>query len=271
MSRDAWSEKMARALQFDVWCDFADIVVGKHRLFLIDGDPAKLSEGVSETAAILPGHYASEKHIARVFDRLRKAAAAKLIRQKLPTSKTMRSGDLGEIFATEWINSHSGGYFAPVKRLRWKDHRDLAMRGEDVIAIRKDPQSGWLQFLKTEAKSRAMLSSSVIADARDGLDKDMGLPSAHALAFISARLIEIGDCELADAIDDALLKFCISPQDVRHLMFVLSGSNPERMLTTSLKNYKGTIPQWGVGLRINDHVKFVGTVYDQVIANGDND
>ena len=39
----------------------------------------------------------------------------------------------GEIYATEWIDAHSGGYRAPIKRLRWKDHRNMAMRGEDVI------------------------------------------------------------------------------------------------------------------------------------------
>ena len=53
-------------------------------------------------------------------------------------ARQIRSGDLGEIYATEWIDAHSGGYRAPIKRLRWKDHRNMAMRGDDVIGILQD-------------------------------------------------------------------------------------------------------------------------------------
>ena len=75
------------------------------------------------------------------------------------------SGDLGEIYATEWIDVYSG-YRAPIKRLRWKDHRNMAMRGDDVIAIQQDVQTQRLRFLKTEAKSRASLTAKVLAEAR---------------------------------------------------------------------------------------------------------
>ena len=88
----------------------------------------------------------------------------------------------------------------------------MAMRGDDVIAINVDPESNRLRFLKTEAKSRVRLTGQALADARTGLDKDGGRPSAHALAFISARLLELGELPLADAIDDALLKHGIPTQ-----------------------------------------------------------
>ena len=66
--------------------------------------------------------------------------AAALIESKLPTTTQIRFGDLGEIYATEWIDAHSGSYRAPIKRLRWKDHRNMAMRGDDVIGILQDAQ-----------------------------------------------------------------------------------------------------------------------------------
>jgi hypothetical protein len=143
---------------------------------------------------------------------------------KLPTTKALRSGDLGEIYATEWIDAHSGGYRAPIKRLRWKDHRNMAMRGEDVIAIQLDVKTQRLRFLKTEAKSRAKLTAKVLAEARAGLDKDGGLPSAHALSFISERLLDMKNLPLADAIDDALLKHTIPAHSVTHLLFVFTGN-----------------------------------------------
>ncbi|WP_445372967.1 Hachiman antiphage defense system protein HamA [Methylomonas sp. HW2-6] len=111
---------------------------------------ANLPTAIQATAAIVPTHYASEEQVARALARLGKPEAAALIQGKLPTTKAIRSGDLGEIYATEWIEAQSGGYRAPIKRLRWKDHRNMAMRGDDVIGISQDPQTQRLHFLKTE-------------------------------------------------------------------------------------------------------------------------
>lgn len=252
---------------FDGWCNYTDTQVGAHFLRVMTGQPADFGTGIQATATVVPGHYASEEHIARALRRLRKPAAAALIEEKLPTTKAIRSGDLGEIFATEWIDAHSGGYRASIKRLRWKDHRNMAMRGEDVIGILQDPQSLRLNFLKTEAKSRAALTAQVLTEARAGLEKDGGLPSPHALSFISARLLELGDLPMADAIDDALLKHGIPLTNVRHLLFTFSGNAPDALLTKALQAYPGGVNQWGVGLRVEGHGAFIGAVYDQVIAN----
>jgi hypothetical protein len=123
---------------FNDWCLSDDEPVGPHFRRVMTGQAASLPTGIQATAAIVPGHYASEEQVARALARLGKPAAAALIQGKLPTTKAIRSGDLGEIYATEWIDAHSGGYRAPIKRLRWKDHRNMAMRGDDVIGILQD-------------------------------------------------------------------------------------------------------------------------------------
>lgn len=257
-------------VQFNDWCLSVDEQVGNHFRRVMSGQAANIAVGVDATAALVPGHYAAEDHVARALARLGKPAAAALIQEKLPTTKAIRSGDLGEIYATEWIDAHSGGYRAPIKRLRWKDHRNMAMRGDDVIGILQDGQTQLLHFLKTEAKSRSTLTGQVLTEARAGLDKDGGLPSAHALAFISARLFELGDLNLADAIDDALLKHGIPLQNVRHLLFTFSGNAPEALLTASLNAYHGPISQWVIGLHVEGHAAFIAAIYDRVIANANN-
>ncbi|MGJ3263407.1 MAG: Hachiman antiphage defense system protein HamA, partial [Salinarimonas sp.] len=166
--------------QFNDWCISVDASVGNHHRRVMTGQAAHLAVGIQATAAIVPSHYASEEQVARALARLGKPAAAELIESKLPTTKQIRSGDLGEIYATEWIEAHSGGYYAPIKRLRWKDHRNMAMRGDDVIGILQDPQSQRLQFLKTEAKSRAALTAQDLTEARHRRDKDGGLSTAPA-------------------------------------------------------------------------------------------
>lgn len=254
-------------VQFNDWCDSADTPLGNNHVRVMTGRPADAATGIQATATVVPSHYAAEERIAAALARLGKAAAAQMITDLLPQTPQIRSGDLGEIYATEWIDAHSG-YRAPIKRLRWKDHRNMAMRGDDVIGMTLDPATQRLRFLKTEAKSRIDLRAQTLQEARTGLDKDGGLPSSHALSFISARLMELGtDAPLVDAIDEALYRHGIPPESVRHLLFTFSGNSPQALLTQALQAYPGPIGQWGIGLHVNDHAAFVGAVYDQVIAD----
>lgn len=144
----------------------------------------------------------------------------------------------------------------------------MAMRGDDVIGMIIDPATQRLRFLKTEAKSRINLRAQTLQEARTGLDKDGGLPSSHALSFISARLMELGtDAPLVDAIDEALYRHGIPPESVKHLLFTFSGNSPKALLTQALQAYAGPIGQWGVGLHVNGHAAFVGAIYDKVITD----
>ncbi|CAM4337212.1 TPA: Hachiman antiphage defense system protein HamA [Serratia marcescens] len=252
------------------WCDSADMPLGNHHVRVMTGRLGDIATGIQMTARAIPAHYTTEARIATALAKLGKTAAAHMLSDLLPQTAQIRSGDLGEIYATEWIEAYSG-YRAPIKRLRWKDHRNMAMRGDDVIGMLLDAETQRLSFLKTEAKSRINLRAQTLDEARSGLDKDNGLPSSHALSFISARLMEIGtNAPLVDAIDEALYRHGIPPESVKHLLFTFSGNPPQALLTQALQAYPGPIGQWGVGLHIDNHAAFVGAVYDRVIADANN-
>ena len=252
------------------WCDSADMPLGNHHVRVMTGRLGDIATGIQMTARAIPAHYTTEARIATALAKLGKTAASHMLSDLLPQTAQIRSGDLGEIYATEWIEAYSG-YRAPIKRLRWKDHRNMAMRGDDVIGMLLDAETQRLSFLKTEAKSRINLRAQTLDEARSGLDKDNGLPSSHALSFISARLMEIGtNAPLVDAIDEALYRHGIPPESVKHLLFTFSGNPPQALLTQALQAYPGPIGQWGVGLHIDNHAAFVGAVYDRVIADANN-
>lgn len=253
-------------LNFSDWCTTEKADVGPHALRVITVDPTRINIGVAATAEVVPSHYASEERLARILTRLGKPEASKFIQGLLPTTKPIRSGDLGEIFATEFVQERTE-YAVPIKRLRWRDHRNMAMRGDDVIGIACNKKTGQAEFLKVEAKSRVTLTSSVVKEARAALDKDDGLPSAHALSFIATRLAEAGNEVLANLIDDAQLKNGIQQESVRHLLFTFSTNLPNKLLTASLEGYSGPIGQWGTGLVVQGHAAFVANVYKQVIQN----
>ncbi len=254
--------------KINTWCSATDEKVKTHQLRILEGDPAKITIGVEAIAKVVPNHYASKERVAQLMRKLGKKKTAKFIEQKLPTSKSIRSGDLGEILGASYVAEFTG-YTTGINRLRWKDHREMAMRGDDIIALRPDP-SDKVKFLKGEVKSNMSLSGSTVAKAHKALQSNNGRPSGHALSFLADRLHEKGEHALADLIDAAQLRDGIKPSQISHLMFTFSANDPRKLLRNNLNTYKGKILQHAVGLRITGHQAFIKAVYEEVIANGGN-
>ena len=249
---------------FDDWFEISTEAVNGHdykAINLLDDDD--LEPAIEDIAQVVPDHYIDPESIANTLERLGKPAAANKIRIKLPQTKKLRSGDLGEILATEYIDSQTE-FDVPIRKLRWHDHREMAMRGDDVIGIVTPNNGQRPHFLKTEAKSRAALGRKVLEDARSALDADDGRPAPHALAFVGDRLREGGSTELADLIDDAQLKDGIARQQMEHLLFTFTGSNPNNLQKEILETYGGDISQHAVGLRIKTHQRFIADVFEEV-------
>ena len=247
------------------WCDRANIKVKSHTLSYFEADATKLSTAVANVAAIVPGQYTAAARVAAILNKLGKRAAAKYVATKLPSGPRSRSGDIGEILASSWVNDFTG-YKVGVLKLRWKDHREMAMRGDDILAVCLDPDLK-IRFLKGEVKSRASLAKKTVEEARTALLSSNGRPSPHALAFVSDRLSEAGETELSDLIDQYQLKKRIEIDQLSHLMFTFTGNNSRKLLEADLKAYKGKIKQHAVGLRVATHQTFIRQIFKKVIAD----
>jgi len=184
------------------------------------------------------------------------------VRNKLPTSKRVRSGDFGEILASEYIHQCTN-YEVPIKKLRWKDDRSVAMRGNDVIAIRCEKNRWYL--LKAESKSRASLSDAAVTEAAEGLAKHSGRPNPSSLAFISARLREQGrDAEAA--VFEELQSRTLTAKDVAHMVFTLSGNDPVRYLKKLATEPPSKFTCHLVGCVIVDHADFIDRLFKSLHA-----
>jgi hypothetical protein len=212
----------------------------------------------------LPDHYIDPQSIAGTLARLGKYAAAQKLLTKIPEAKKIRSGDLGEVLATDYIEE-STEYTVPIRKLRWRDHRNMAMRGDDVIGIAVDQQHQTIKFLKTEAKANKALSRKVLQEARDELDLDDGFPAPHALEFVSERLRETGNQVLSDLIEKVQLVDGIRENQVEHLLFTFTASNPATLQKESFDAYDGNIKQTSVGFRVTEHQELIAGVYQGVI------
>jgi len=255
-----------RVAQIKSWCAQTPTRVNAHHLMYLEANSAALPSAVAAVAAVVPGHYAAADRIADILRRLGKTAVADYIQTKLPQGAKSRSGDLGEILATSYVTEFTA-YGIGVFKLRWSDHREMAMRGDDILGIRLDPVVK-VRFLKGEVKSRASLGKQTVDEARVALSSSHGRPTPHALAFVADRLFETGETALAAIIDEYQLTARIKVKQLEHLMFMFTGNNPNTLLTANLNAYTGRIPQLAVGLRVPTHQAFIKEVFEKVVADG---
>lgn len=111
--------------------------------------PGARSFGLAALKKLVADHFVGEGTIAKAGGYTKSAA---IISNSLPTNKRTRSGDLGELLATEYLNSETP-FVVPIRKLRWKSDRETAMHGNDVIGV--DTKGKPVRVLKGECKSRA--------------------------------------------------------------------------------------------------------------------
>lgn len=204
-------------------------------------------------------HYVSRQWLATFG---RKKLADKL-NAVLPVTKRQRSGDLGEILATEFVNRKEWDYEIPVLRLRWKDSRELPMRGEDAVGFKLSAKP--IGLLKVEAKSRANLTNPVLVSARTALRKNKGRPAPFVISFIVDRLVEEGNVQLARTIEaQAAGARLLDARELAHLLFVFSGNDPTALLRANLMPLKSKgIRQLAVALHCARHQALIKGVYTE--------
>jgi len=240
-----------------------------HVLKILELKGEEFENLVSALTETLPDYYIAPESIVDTLELLGKSAAAEKLRIKIPEVKKIRSGDIGEILSTNYVEEHTD-YTVPIRKLRWRDHRNMAMRGDDTIGILVNPQKQTIRFLKVEAKSNKALSRKVLQEARNELDLDMGLPAPHALEFVADRLREMGNHELSNLIEKAQLVDGIVENQVEHLLFTFTASNPATLQKEAFEAYDGEIKQSSVGFRTTDHQELIDSVFQGVVDGLDN-
>jgi hypothetical protein len=247
---------------YEGWCDCKakNIANGRqlHTLIEIEGARRKAQGRIVKTVL---SHYEDPRFLADRIKRLGLKKAAKVLEGFYAKTKTARSGHVGEILATEVVPAILPEFEIPIKRLRWLDGRESALRGEDLIGVAQNSKP--VRFLKGESKSRVVLTPAVVAEARKALKANNGRPSQHAMAFVMHRLLETGKKNLALIFEDRLLTKTIAEEDLVHLLFGLSGNDAAATLKSDLDAYPGEIEQHAVNFQIEDHQGFIASIYEK--------
>lgn len=256
---------------FNDWCDITEISGGERKKLCV------LTEKAGGRAAIraelierVRAHYDKLEQIADDVERLGFPGASAILRERLPRTARARSGELGEIIATEFIEHHIG-FRIPVRRLRYKDGREMALRGDDYLGIGQDDK-GQLLFLKGEAKSGQTVQQPVVADARERLSENDGRPTTISLLFVADRLLESDnedDVALGRRVRGEIALWTVPPQRITHGLFALSGNNTYAVLEADLEEADGAHNHLSVGFHVEGHQAFIAEIYEEACNLGD--
>lgn len=250
---------------FDAWCEATEETDGRKTLWRAAERENSRADVLDELASRARSHYASDADIADFLDALDYAEAADVLRTLYPQGATGRSADLGEILGAEIVEEWCG-FDVPIRKLRYKDHREQAMRGEDVIGVRHD-DNGRLNLLKGECKSAQALSAATVAAARSGLEANFGRPTAHAMTYFARKLLESvhdEEKELGKEILRESIRAAVPKRRIAHCAFFLTGNPADDMIDDDYSNADGDRTQYVIQIRIPDHADFVAEVYERV-------
>jgi hypothetical protein len=216
--------------------------------------PGTRSIALKELKKLLADHFVGEATILQAGGY---AKAAAIIANSLPSNKKTRSGDLGELLATEYLNSETS-FVVPIKKLRWKSDRETAMHGNDVIGV--DSKQVPVRVVKGECKSRVHFAKATVDEAAESLDLHNGRPNPSTLAFITKRLYEEKQDAEAKIFQDLQCAGTIVTKNLSHLVFALAGNDPSKDLASCPKSKHG-IKRQSTAIVVNDHGAFVAAVY----------
>ena len=264
MRHDSAVHWVAYMTDFKSWCTPATVVpINGHTAgILVSRDD---EAGIEAVSASLPGKYAKAESLAIIAERFGKPKVSEFLRNKFPASTVGRSGDMGEILATAYLEEDCS-YIVGPSRLIHRDHHEWAMRGDDVLGAKLDDSSS-VHLAKAEAKSRIKMTNSVVEEARGGLQREDGLPSPHSLTQFAERLLDTPDGSLGEAVLELQLSNGVRPAVMTHLMFLFTTNDPSECVKDDLTAYTGAIKQQTMTLRVNAHQDFIRTSYEKALSD----
>ena len=198
-----------------------------------------------DLAEAIRSHYDRLERIADDVDRLGYKAAAKILSEAMPQTPRGRSGDLGEILATELVEEETG-LCVLGHPLRYKDGPNTAMRGDDFIGAGYDGKGEKLWLFKGEAKSNKGLGKATVTSTRKVLNRDSGRCTPGSLLFVANCLLESNDPDdnaLGRSLRDDVGLQSLRADRIDHMLFTVSGNGPHASLKQDLDATGASCPK----------------------------
>lgn len=238
---------------FDDWLEVAQSTANNVTLF--QERLGSRAVGLDAFKELLADHFVGEEVVLKMGGYEK---AATTLKNSLPALTKTRSGDLGELLATEYVDAKTT-FRVPFRKLRWKSDRQMPMHGNDIIAV--EVRGASVHVLKGESKSRSRFTPPHFAEAAKGLDEHDGRPNPSTLAFITKRLYELNRDKEAKVFEELQVDGAVPDKNIEHLIFALAGQDPSKQLAGAPQPKNSVIKRGGAAVVISDHAAFIEAVY----------
>lgn len=254
------------------WCDHNGKSKGRKRYLLLTEKDAGRDPILADLGKTVRSHYDRLDRIADDVDQLGFATAAAILRERLPTKPRSRAGDLGEILASE-LAEEVLEFKVPVRRMRFKDGREVPLRGDDFIGVNFCEDDDGLWLLKGESKSRKTLDKTTITQARAALNGDHGRCTPLSLLFVADQLMASSDeheAALGRLIRNEVGRKTLAKDRIDHALFTLSGNGPIAALQADYEAVDNGRHHTVINLHVEDYSEFLDAIFDKAadLGNG---
>jgi Cap4 SAVED domain len=245
---------MSRSI-FKTWFHEPDAPLGMVRVFR---ERAGARAAVfKQLPRLLAEHFVGDEVVARAGGYKK---AADLLKNSLPIGKQTRSGDFGELVATELVDAETS-FRVPIRKLRWKSDRKMPMHGNDIIGV--DASQTPPRVLKGESKSGVTISSSALDDAVKGLEAFEGRPNPSTLAFIAKRLYEEKRDAEARVFQDLLCEGKLNHSHITHAVLTLAEKDPSALLAKMPAAKQAGTTRMATVVLVAGHGALVAAIFDE--------
>lgn len=256
---------------FATWCVHDSSERGLKRYLKLTEKKAGRAAVLDHLGETVRSHYDRLDRIADDVRELGFEGASAILKEMLPTASRARSGDLGEILASE-LAEELLEFEVPVRRMRFKDGRELPMRGDDFIGVNFCADDDGLWLLKGEAKSRGTLSKTTITEAREALQRNEGRCTPVSLLFVANRLLESDnpdEAALGRLIRNEVGRKTLAKNRIDHALFTMSGNGPVQALSDDFEAAEMGRGHAVINLHIEDYADFIEAIFEQAADLGD--
>lgn len=256
---------------FDDWCHHEGEKKKRKRYLLFREKADGRNSILKHLGKTVRSHYDRLDRIADDIKALGFEDAATILRTRLPTQPRSRAGDLGEILASE-LAEEILEFRVPVRRMRFKDGREIPLRGDDFIGVNYSADDNGLWLLKGESKSRKTLGKTTITEARAALNGDHGRCTPISLLFVADQLLnstDEDDAALGRLIRNEVGRKALAKERIDHSLFTLSGNGPIAALKDDYEAADNGRHNTVINLHIEDYGEFLNTVYEEAADLGD--
>lgn len=199
------------------------------KLKLKEKDDSRDSIKRALSDAIIDHHMIADE-IEYYVEELGYTSLAKRLPPKYITTKkgkiklnTVRIGSFGEVVAAEHL-CQCYGCLMPIYKLRYGINKKIALPGEDIIVFKMDPDGKIKTICLGEVKTSKAFASDNVTKAHEQLNKSYVEPVAFE--FISQRLFENNEADLAKQIIQIVGKLGLKNFPTENWIFIITGNDP---------------------------------------------